>query len=252
MFEYTNLEEALFYHEQFLLVLYITILLTTLTGIIKGLRPLSIALSFIGLFFLIITDLTGNEAERLNKRYIESYRDGIVSTTMEIVKLREKYDESQNTIENLIESNKGLSESLSQTEQRLNTTESRLQENSIQISSIKVYSSVAKTNWHGIDEVGLSRLPGIYNEWLKGHVGEKNNLHCEDKDISHFEGVVKRFPEFPFPYAALAICFKVRNNEEWKEYAKKAVAILEITTTINGHSKDHDLALNQMRTMLNK
>jgi hypothetical protein len=46
-----------------------------------------------------------------------------------------------------------------------------------------------------------------------------------------------QFPRFPFAYVALAESMRYRGDPLWREYAKKAVSILEKTTTIEGHDR---------------
>jgi hypothetical protein len=65
-----------------------------------------------------------------------------------------------------------------------------------------------------------------------------------------YKRIVEQFPRFPFAYVALAESMRYRGDSSWREYAQKAVSILEKTTTIDGHDRSHDDALATMRDYL--
>ncbi|MFA6216689.1 MAG: hypothetical protein WDL87_03445 [Candidatus Omnitrophota bacterium] len=62
--------------------------------------------------------------------------------------------------------------------------------------------------------------------------------------------VIEKFPNFPFAYYHVALCFRARNDNKWRTYAQKAKEIFEITTTIGGHVKSHDEALENILIFL--
>ena len=103
-----------------------------------------------------------------------------------------------------------------------------------------------------MEEVGGSRLTGKYSRWYEGHLTHDRKYKCDNIDIKYYNKVhnVEKLPVFPFSYVAAAYCLKINNKDEWIQYASKAKDILIFTTTIEGHSKSHDDALNQLNIML--
>jgi hypothetical protein len=121
-----------------------------------------------------------------------------------------------------------------------------------QLNSLKKYGSIAKVNSAGMEEVGGSRLSGKYSRWYEGHLTHDRIYKCDDIDIKFYKDYVEKFPEFPFPYVAIAYCLKINKKDEWIQYASEAKDILIVTTTIEGHSKCHDVALNQINAMFSR
>jgi hypothetical protein len=62
-----------------------------------------------------------------------------------------------------------------------------------------------------------------------------------------YRAVINQFPRFPFGYFALAESMRHRGDPAWREFAQKAISILEKTTTIEGHDPGQDEALAKMR-----
>jgi hypothetical protein len=65
-----------------------------------------------------------------------------------------------------------------------------------------------------------------------------------------YRAVIDQFPRFPFGYFALTESLRNRGDPTWREYAEKAVTILEKTTSIEGHEQSHDQALKILRRYL--
>ena len=121
-----------------------------------------------------------------------------------------------------------------------------------QLNSLKKYSSIAKVNSAGMEEVGGSPLSGKYSRWYEGHLTHDRKYKCDDIDIKFYKDYVEKFPEFPFPYVAIAGCLKINKKDAWIQYASEAKDILIVTTTIGGHSKSHDIALNLINEMFSR
>jgi hypothetical protein len=64
------------------------------------------------------------------------------------------------------------------------------------------------------------------------------------------DDVAEVAPTFPFGYYAKAGCLQKAGDENWRSEAQKAIAILEMTTTIPGHHPDHDFVLHELRAQL--
>jgi hypothetical protein len=65
-----------------------------------------------------------------------------------------------------------------------------------------------------------------------------------------YRAIINDFPRFPFAYFALAESLRLRGDPSWREYATKAMSILEKTTMIEGHNHSHDEALSKLKTYM--
>ena len=68
--------------------------------------------------------------------------------------------------------------------------------------------------------------------------------------LPKIDEVIKLYPNFPFGYWAKFNLLKDLGNPDWKLYAKKAMDIFEITTTIKGHDPSHDQVLKVLKEVL--
>ena len=128
-----------------------------------------------------------------------------------------------------------------------------------ELEGVKRYGNVAKLNMIGLTGIAgngiheenwvLSELEDAYN--YEQRDGETHaSIRCDKNAIAFFEKAAEINPDFPFSFFALAICKAKREEEDWKRYAEKAVAIFEHTTEISGHHENHDWALKGLREML--
>jgi len=62
--------------------------------------------------------------------------------------------------------------------------------------------------------------------------------------------VVERYPRFPFGHYYLALCLRDRSDESWRQHAERAIEILSMTTTIDGHNTNHDEVLKKIASWL--
>jgi hypothetical protein len=69
---------------------------------------------------------------------------------------------------------------------------------------------------------------------------------------ARYHAVISQNSRFPFGYFALAESMRNRGDPAWRQYAEKAVSILEKTTTIEGHDASHDDALATMHKYLSE
>ena len=126
-----------------------------------------------------------------------------------------------------------------------------------QLDAIRNYSEIAKLNFAGV--TGVAQPPLVestpISRLLEGtYAIEGNHLTygCSDSAAARFHRVVTEFPRFPFANYALAFCAQRQGNAAWREYAKKAQAILLRTTIIDGHHPNHDLALREIEAALRR
>lgn len=118
------------------------------------------------------------------------------------------------------------------------------------------YSSVAELDFVG-NPPGIA--PGsdlVCNSWLcnqlKGTYTKKNGQIYMSRDkyaCDKYIAITKKQPKFPFSYYFVALCLKEKNDDDWNIYAAKAITILEITTTIDGHRVHHDKILDKLRSI---
>ncbi|MCK5579668.1 MAG: hypothetical protein KAJ18_00180 [Candidatus Omnitrophica bacterium] len=120
------------------------------------------------------------------------------------------------------------------------------------ISDVKNYSHVARLHMNGsIYDVGsqlistssLSRVLIGTIERLDG----AQDYRCDEESIAKYHEAVEVNSRFPFSYYALAKCYSLKNDKRFYEYLEKAIEILEITTTIDGHTSYHDGVLESLR-----
>lgn len=62
----------------------------------------------------------------------------------------------------------------------------------------------------------------------------------DDSSISILSTIIEKYPKFPFGYYGMSQALLRRKDPAWKEFAKKALSILIITTSIDGHKPEHD------------
>ena len=75
-------------------------------------------------------------------------------------------------------------------------------------------------------------------------------IQCSENAVIKFQNVTKSEPNFPFTWWALAFCYKQDNKGEWVKSAEKAKEILDITTSIQGHTLDHELAQVELKKLI--
>jgi hypothetical protein len=78
----------------------------------------------------------------------------------------------------------------------------------------------------------------------------KAYFKCEEESLKRYERAIQEYPRFPFSYYGMAECLRKNGNNRWREYAEKAISILEKTTEIDGHKESHEQALNHLRADL--
>ncbi|MCL5269743.1 MAG: hypothetical protein M1457_04130 [bacterium] len=126
-------------------------------------------------------------------------------------------------------------------------------ENDVDI--IKRYSDVAKMNALGMDVEVVPPLQ--YNSpistllmgtWqsIEGRLVMSKTIEAEKK----YRKIVDKYPHFPFSYYYISDCLKERGDPSWKDYAHKAIDILEKTTSITGHHHNHDEMLQYLKKEL--
>jgi len=124
-----------------------------------------------------------------------------------------------------------------------------------QLEIIRDYTEVAKLNFAGTS--GTAVLPLAeqtpISRMLDGALtitDGRSQYKCDPASIQQYETVSTQSPRFPFAYYALAFCLSQSGDATWKQYAVRAIEILNRTTTIDGHHPDHDQALHELEEAL--
>jgi hypothetical protein len=150
-------------------------------------------------------------------------------------------------------SDNSLASDLSSTEQNLN--------------ELKNYNYVATLTYNGADTEyftasdpnhpnippGLpTLLLGTYQITSRTESGAASGVeyNCDAQSQQKYLQAIALNPDYPFSYYALATCQKQSNDSGWLQNAKKALAIFQITTTIDGHSYWQDAGLQETTVLL--
>ena len=120
---------------------------------------------------------------------------------------------------------------------------------------VKRFSYVATLTFNGmLYTKGDVTMPTAISQLVEGtwrEVGpERFRPVCEAAALDKSRAAIQQFPDFPFTYYALAYCLAQQGDPAWRNYAEQAVAILVKTTSISGHQKSHDEALEYLRKVL--
>ena len=125
-----------------------------------------------------------------------------------------------------------------------------------ELEGIRDYTDVSKLDQSGKPFVaggGIMYSTGI-SRIMEGTYTEHDGIvyfECDDESLKRYERAIQEYPRFPFSYLAIAHCLMRRGDNNWREYASKAISIFEITTKIGGHKKSHDEALKALSRYLN-
>jgi hypothetical protein len=120
------------------------------------------------------------------------------------------------------------------------------------VFDIKEYADVAKMNVFGLEmessgsiiiSSGLSKLMENVLERKDKNI----TIKLTDSSLFFANKVIQNFPRFPFGYWAKAVILSSKSDINGMTFAIKAKEILEITTSINGHHKNHDEVLEKLR-----
>jgi hypothetical protein len=188
-----------------------------------------------------------NETEDNDLTTIPKFYEELKKRDSLIAKLEKDDQEKSDKITSLSNSISGL-----QTEsQKKNKEINKLNKD---ISDIKDYSEVAKLNMYGLPFDGVDVLFSSQLSRLMDNILQKsdNNIVVKSTDSSLYYSniVINNFPFFPFGYYSKATILRSRFDNNWIVFAKKAMEILEITTSIYGHHFNHDQVIKTLRLLM--
>lgn len=124
-----------------------------------------------------------------------------------------------------------------------------------EIAATKRYTYLATLTFNGTPYIkGDVMISNEISQAIEGTWFEPTENHfrpvCTEAALQKSRGAIRLFPDFPFTYYALAYCLQKDGVPEWRSYAEKGVAILEQTTSIGGHLRNHDECLAHLRQLL--
>ena len=121
------------------------------------------------------------------------------------------------------------------------------------INDIKEYANMAKLSVFGSEFItnGPITITSSLSLLMKNILVQKDEnilVKFDDSVLNYINRVIEIFPKFPFGYWAKAEFLLHNKNESWKEFAIKAIEILQITVTIEGHNENHDQVLKRLQS----
>ena len=199
-----------------------------------------LTLSIVNIFYAYFKEYNANQK-------IQQANDDAEMAKKQAVDLYKKEQRAQIQIANLIKKDQELNQQLGEAEKSAKTAKK-------QINDLSDYGEVATYNFDGLQKSGqwLSPFTPV-NKWAQGYLTVTDNnylFNCKPDAMKHYQEIINKYPKFPFPYLALSGCLLKNQDPSWKKYAMKAKSILEITTKIPLHSKDHDGWLKQVNKIL--
>jgi hypothetical protein len=121
------------------------------------------------------------------------------------------------------------------------------------IVAVRDYVNIAKLNLLGVEQedgdlIYNSELKIIMKKVFNYDLGtRKYRIINSDSSLLNAELAIKLSPKFPFAYWVKAFILSNKKDPSWIKFSKKAIEILEITTTIDGHNPVHDRILESLK-----
>jgi hypothetical protein len=123
-----------------------------------------------------------------------------------------------------------------------------------QVTYVAEYGQVATYTFDGYQQSGQSLSPFTpVSRWTRGRLRVHDGAYffdCSPNSVSHYENLIRKCPQFPFPYLALSQCVLNKGDPSWRGHAADAQAILSKTTKLPLHSRDHELWLESVNKLL--
>jgi hypothetical protein len=136
--------------------------------------------------------------------------------------------------------------------EKSDSTVNELKKENLSIRNILNYQHEAKLCVTGFESEG----GGFTNELtslMSQAIEQKDNGYFPKSDSTAEKALdlaISKYPRFPFSFYFKAAILSTKPKSDWLIYAKKALEILNITTTINGHNPQHDIALKNVKDWL--
>ena len=122
------------------------------------------------------------------------------------------------------------------------------------LDNMRQYNFVATLDYDGSQITGNLISPLKITSYLKPllKINDRRRelLQIICSDTRQFDQVINLETTFPFAYYYKAVCMQRQGDDSWKDVARKAKDILDITTSITGHVQFHDTALKYINGAL--
>ena len=79
--------------------------------------------------------------------------------------------------------------------------------------------------------------------------GNQAFVKVDKANIPILEEIIKKYPNFPFGYYAMAVLRQSLGYKDWRNFSNKGIEILTITTSISGHAVTHDKVLAYLKSL---
>ena len=195
-------------------------------------------------FGIIENDQLEKISKRLDEKDIE-----IKNLKSNIVKIEVDATKKDQTIGS-------LSEIVSNMQKENLQKESEIKSLNKEVVGIKDYGNVAN-----LDDLGVEKRYGdMFTGWktdlytlMEQVIFETKGMpifNIKDSALLILDIVISKYPKFPFAYFAKSMILLKKGQTNWREFADKALDIFAITTTIEGHNKNHDTALKFLKSII--
>ena len=116
------------------------------------------------------------------------------------------------------------------------------------------YGEVATLNFQGSHSISdtysvQTPLSGWNDNYVRD-TSEGKQIRNDDEAIAYYKKLQEAYPKYPFSYYCLAEAYRQRGNDIWRDYAHKAIEILNITTSLPNHAPNHKEVLANLHMML--
>lgn len=212
-----------------------------------------------------------SERELVNKDQFRNKLNGLLSTyaftedfgiieNQQLEKIQKRLDEKDIEINNLKSGLKDVKDEAKQKNTTINSLSEvvvQMQKDNFQkesiikglkkdVTEIKNFASIAELNLFGLKQYFGFGFTGWQTELyllMSQVITNKDNsakISLADSSLLILNTVITKYPKFPFSYWAKSIILLKNKNDDWLQNALKAIEILQITITIEGHKPEHD------------
>jgi hypothetical protein len=155
--------------------------------------------------------------------------------------------------QNLIGQNKDMLEKVGRYQADIEERNKTIELLQKEISNVKEYSNYAKMDIYGRDMIpgyGMKVSSDLIDRMTKILVEQNGSIYVKNDKrlLPEIDNVIRLYPNFPFGHWARFNLLKMLGDNRWKDSAKRAIDIFEITTTIEGHNRVHDNALKVLKS----
>lgn len=121
---------------------------------------------------------------------------------------------------------------------------------------IQEFSVVASWNYMGdLESGGGVIIYGPLSVRLRKFVTEENgylSCKCDRTALDNYKDIIKKYPNYPFPYLYIASCLKPVKDPSWGDYATKGLDLFKKTIIVPTHAPSHEKGLQNIKEILQK